>query len=113
VLHLPSCLLSARSHCAPMSSLFLYATLFRSEDGQRLNGHEELPDRAIIRDRSIARSHHMPSISGLPARFPFNPEMQSGLVGLRRSEEHTSELQSLTDLVCRLLLEKKKPTSSH
>src|SRR5262249_25782074 len=31
-----------------------------------------------------------------------------GCVGLRRSEEHTSELQSLTNLVCRLLLEKKK-----
>src|SRR5437016_13439484 len=30
--------------------------------------------------------------------------------GLNRSEEHTSELQSLTNLVCRLLLEKKKPT---
>src|SRR5437667_3057774 len=34
-----------------------------------------------------------------------------GLVGLRRSEEHTSELQSHHDLVCRLLLEKKKAQS--
>src|SRR5437016_9192512 len=37
--------------------------------------------------------------------------LETGLTGpgLRRSEEHTSELQSLTKLVCRLLLEKKKP----
>src|SRR5437016_9030759 len=35
-------------------------------------------------------------------------EMGAFLAGLKRSEEHTSELQSLTNLVCRLLLEKKK-----
>src|SRR5438093_8794335 len=39
-----------------------------------------------------------------PARLPLNAE--------RRSEEHTSELQSLTNLVCRLLLEKKKKKQS-
>src|SRR2546425_9329025 len=38
----------------------------------------------------------------------FNGEMLHGLVGEMRSEEHTSELQSLAYLVCRLLLEKKK-----
>src|SRR5438046_5358962 len=36
----------------------------------------------------------------------------ASLVGADRSEEHTSELQSLTNLVCRLLLEKKKKTTS-
>src|SRR5438034_6527284 len=40
-----------------------------------------------------------------PSARPYHPER-------RRSEEHTSELQSHSDLVCRLLLEKKKPTST-
>src|SRR5258706_7850386 len=46
--------------------------------------------------------HYHPYLcrNGAPAKEP--------LVGERRSEEHTSELQSLTNLVCRLLLEKKK-----
>src|SRR5438093_8454647 len=43
-----------------------------------------------------------PQIAGLPRPLPVEPV---------RSEEHTSELQSLTNLVCRLLLEKKKKTS--
>src|SRR5438093_9503560 len=64
----------------PRSTLFPYTTLFRSL---------RLPLRR-------SRSAHSPSPSS--ARPPR----------LRRSEEHTSELQSLTNLVCRLLLEKKK-----
>src|SRR5437016_6902705 len=40
----------------------------------------------------------------------FRPFRARGIDGPRRSEEHTSELQSLTNLVCRLLLEKKKKT---
>src|SRR5437016_10766241 len=56
----------------------------------------------------------------LPQRFPaelrrmlfertrIDPRLAHGRAGLYRSEEHTSELQSLTNLVCRLLLEKKK-----
>src|SRR5262249_21096454 len=37
----------------------------------------------------------------------------NGAIALKRSEEHTSELQSLTNLVCRLLLEKKKKATTH
>src|SRR5437016_7281530 len=41
------------------------------------------------------------------------PEIWSGVFEGKRSEEHTSELQSLTNLVCRLLLEKKKKINDH
>src|SRR5258706_10901497 len=44
-----------------------------------------------------------------PAATPFSQD----IVGVFRSEEHTSELQSLTNLVCRLLLEKKKKKKSY
>src|SRR3712207_8699897 len=42
--------------------------------------------------------------------LPFGDLIQEGNIGLMRSEEHTSELQSRQYLVCRLLLEKKKKT---
>src|SRR5438034_3307359 len=69
----------------PRSTLFPYTTLFRST----------MPGR-------------MP---GTPRPAPRRPPAPRG----PRSEEHTSELQSHSDLVCRLLLEKKKyrPSSSH
>src|SRR5438093_3221331 len=63
----------------PRSTLFPYTTLFRS--GRTPNGLDRRPYR-VPRPQRHARSP--------------------------RSEEHTSELQSLTNLVCRLLLEKKK-----
>src|SRR5438046_5861818 len=69
----------------PRSTLFPYTTLFRSLqpfEAQR-NAGEEL-DHAVM---DVARKRQ---------------------TSTHRSEEHTSELQSLTNLVCRLLLEKKK-----
>src|SRR5258706_11866929 len=77
----------------PRSTLFPYTTLFRSMDikvtiqNARL---EDLPRQPfeMVTARALAP---LPHLKGLP-----------------RSEEHTSELQSLTNLVCRLLLEKKK-----
>src|SRR5260370_21989007 len=89
----------------PRSTLFPYTTLFRSRalnsvaadrgagDRHRQGGDAEGrgPDRS--RQRELQRRRGRP-----PA-----PERQS-----RRSEEHTSELQSHLNLVCRLLLEKKK-----
>src|SRR5215204_7269962 len=47
--------------------------------------------------------------SGVP--FPTTPRPGRSWIGSPRSEEHTSELQSHSDLVCRLLLEKKKKNS--
>src|SRR2546428_12398551 len=71
----------------PRSTLFPYTTLFRSA-GPRA----ALPSRAVA---VRARPCPAPDFSRAPA--PSS-----------RSEEHTSELQSRSDLVCRLLLEKKK-----
>src|SRR5215213_11914351 len=53
----------------------------------------------------------------LPTSWPscstWTQPNQAGSIGAARSEEHTSELQSLTNLVCRLLLEKKKTQQKH
>src|SRR5437773_8824435 len=76
----------------PTSTLFPYTTLFRSAGHLHLHGHR-LPHRAaerIDRDRGARRRRALRGLADA------------------RSEEHTSELQSHHDLVCRLLLEKKK-----
>src|SRR5947207_9343909 len=82
----------------PRSTLFPYTTLFRSRARAQLE-QGPLPhargNEALTMHR-LARSCRQ--TQGLFVRF----------VILRRSEEHTSELQSHSDLVCRLLLEKKK-----
>src|SRR5260370_10387595 len=65
----------------PRSTLFPYTTLFRSSPRARLRGF---------------------------AAIAFIFSIISGALGILRSEEHTSELQSHLNLVCRLLLEKKK-----
>src|SRR5438105_11874195 len=77
----------------PRSTLFPYTTLFRSEADPRvvLRLVHPLPDRLQQGEQAQ------------PAREPV---LVTALVA--RSEEHTSELQSRVDLVCRLLLEKKK-----
>src|SRR2546426_7854119 len=81
----------------PRSTLFPYTTLFRS----RYPVHEELAHRILE--------------EGLEAGFDFAASWSAPLdhaflspLTTLRSEEHTSELQSPCNLVCRLLLEKKK-----
>src|SRR2546430_10060673 len=69
----------------PRSTLFPYTTLFRSE--------------------ILARNTVTPPLIG--KRIGFDGALQS-VIDKSRSEEHTSELQSQSNLVCRLLLEKKK-----
>src|SRR5438046_7187654 len=78
----------------PRSTLVPYTTLFRSSRAIGGNG------------RDLLRAH----IAGLRELATEGPRCHhSGISGqIARSEEHTSELQSLTNLVCRLLLEKKK-----
>src|SRR5206468_12653728 len=94
----------------PRSSLFPYTTLFRSAD------------RSILRGRRGAWRHARredPRADG--GRRPGDRRARAGIRRAQRnelhadaaragprSEEHTSELQSRSDLVCRLLLEKKK-----
>src|SRR2546425_8027670 len=74
----------------PRSTLFPYTTLFRS--GRSPHGRQS-PLRACTTNRP---------------RLPRDPLRGHPPVDDLRSEEHTSELQSLAYLVCRLLLEKKK-----
>src|SRR3712207_8675245 len=83
----------------PRSTLFPYTTLFRSDGAVRAAG---------ARDRSGARpAPQRPAVrDGHHDDRPRVPRLGHG--GRRRSEEHTSELQSRQYLVCRLLLEKKK-----
>src|SRR5438132_10021351 len=88
----------------PRSTLFPYTTLFRSVVGGR-RGRER--DRGQQVARSKERQGHR------DARFDV---LDLADDRVHRSEEHTSELQSHSDLVCRLLLEKKKtdtPVVSH
>src|SRR5205085_9034658 len=54
----------------------------------------------------------MPKLGSVNQMLPSRAQTMS-LGEFRRSEEHTSELQSQSNLVCRLLLEKKKPDSGH
>src|SRR5436190_4999195 len=82
----------------PRSTLFPYTTLFRSLTS------------AVMRFNS-------PIASAFSSQMSRSLELRRSLLGLffgcsMRSEEHTSELQSHSDLVCRLLLEKKKIADS-
>src|SRR2546425_3311148 len=94
----------------PRSTLFPYTTLFRSQqDGLRLlveiNG-------AIEDDLTICAQDDV-GVFGVADMIQFDGEIHQGFIAQEnalRSEEHTSELQSLAYLVCRLLLEKKKKT---
>src|SRR5207302_6079276 len=94
----------------PISTLFPYTTLFRSQDhdgGQRGGVHRggRLPD-AARRHRPAGQCHGRPRRpEGHVAERVRRARRGGG--GLGRSEEHTSELQSRENLVCRLLLEKK------
>src|SRR5256885_8664274 len=84
----------------PRSTLFPYTTLFRSRRGTAAS------DRNLSQDLGIAvRSQHG-VLSGRLLPFPGLPQVVSD--HHLRSEEHTSEPQSPCNLVCRLLLEKKK-----
>src|SRR2546430_11739024 len=75
----------------PRSTLFPYTTLFRSQRG----AHRHRRAHAIPAHLVAGRRHHEVRRYGV------------------RSEEHTSELQSQSNLVCRLLLEKKKKRSKY
>src|SRR2546430_8804751 len=86
----------------PRSTLFPYTTLFRSLP--------RMSDKCPAVNRPLSR-HSLDHDARMPALAPALQDVQVRTVvepcGLR-SEEHTSELQSQSNLVCRLLLEKKK-----
>src|SRR5687767_15627192 len=88
----------------PRSTLFPYTTLFRSEAGD-----------ASITDGLILLRDLVRRLRDIEGARPWNAWLHPGPQAVARdpgagsrSEEHTSELQSLAYLVCRLLLEKKK-----
>src|SRR5207249_6199559 len=66
----------------------------------------------VVRSLSRERLELVRSSSGEPTRLLGDVAVDSAAAVSLRSEEHTSELQSRFDLVCRLLLEKKKPGSA-
>src|SRR2546426_5895796 len=85
----------------PRSTLFPYPTLSRSLDPplrQRNGGRRAVPER-LAQPKRLGNLH---GVLGEQLARPLGPP------GLGRSEEHTSELQSPCNLVCRLLLVKKK-----
>src|SRR3712207_7188372 len=91
----------------PRSTLFPYTTLFRSDARRPGRPRPRRDDR-----RPAGLTHRTPELTGPPARETHHPDhLAHGQPG-RRSEEHTSELQSRQYLVCRLLLEKKKNPQS-
>src|SRR5438046_5397207 len=83
----------------PTSTLFPYTTLFRSGLRTKVKSAKLLATGKAV---EVKQDDFRTQLLGLPAKAPDDP---------LRSEEHTSELQSLTNLVCRLLLEKKKKTN--
>src|SRR5438034_4280014 len=95
-------------HSRPLFRLFPYTTLFRSVvDGGDLLGEVEREVR-VVAGVTEKLGRDLVVLLGLGGDvFPGGLVALGPVVG-RRSEEHTSELQSHSDLVCRLLLEKKK-----
>src|SRR2546430_9955738 len=82
----------------PRSTLFPYTTLFRSSKGAReARRHTRAQDGGQTSTQNLRSSGWALEVREV----------------LKRSEEHTSELQSQSNLVCRLLLEKKKIAASH
>src|SRR5947207_8596593 len=86
----------------PISTLFPYTTLFRSYCVVCLHSFNTTACRG---QADVLSSNVLP----VSVRDNFPVAIEPGLqFNRKRSEEHTSELQSHSDLVCRLLLEKKK-----
>src|SRR2546426_7882714 len=95
----------------PRSTLFPYPTLFRSRGVAR-----RVPERVVqplepveIGVDQRGRLELGLDVSAVPVQHPLElPPVAEPRQRVERSEEHTSELQSPCNLVCRLLLEKKK-----
>src|SRR5690606_39646835 len=105
-------LFSARCRAPPRATRFPYTTLFRSLahsagklgrarllEARQPDESDQITDDGVV-DGKATKLERQPDVGGDRA-----PRQQGGVL---RSEEHTSELQSRENLVCRLLLEKKK-----
>src|SRR5256885_10036535 len=91
----------------PRSTLFPYTTLFRSLEVE--SGVAPPRIQAVLDRRPLLREAHGANRT-LPPWRRWRRRKACSARTISRSEEHTSELQSPCNLVCRLLLEKKKPT---
>src|SRR2546426_6472467 len=89
----------------PRSTLFPYTTLFRSQAIPSMR--RRVARRCVSKEVIVGAV--APGLAGLGHSRTFGV---AGTFDLARSEEHTSELQSPCNLVCRLLLEKKKKNQS-
>src|SRR5690625_6509039 len=86
-----------------ISTLFPYTTLFRSNTAMGSRLLKQWIERPLIHETAIQERLNI--VSALYEHFIEREHLREAL---KRSEEHTSELQSRGHLVCRLLLEKKK-----
>src|SRR5256885_4403166 len=96
----------------PSSTLFPYPPLFRSRDDSHQRASHLAPmnfARPVDRPRACQFACRSPRSTTHACRHDVQEE-RSVCKGMARSEEHTSELQSPCNLVCRLLLEKKNTT---
>src|SRR5687767_15265461 len=91
----------------PRSTLFPYTTLFRSKETDRDYQIDDRQRRRLGHAHPKQKRHGTSQQSDQPDEYETYAEINEQPV-TGRSEEHTSELQSLAYLVCRLLLEKKK-----
>src|SRR5256885_12710962 len=96
----------------PRSTLFPYTTLFRSQGGRFFAlgrpGDKKGADVSLRQDGKHSVCRRGSACSEGSGRSGFDHAVLVGLGLARRSEEHTSELQSPCNLVCRLLLEQKQ-----
>src|SRR5690606_40984038 len=112
-MHIPSSFMSFLSRAPPLSPLFPYTTLFRSVATTR--AETMLGDTGVAVHPDDERHRHLVGteielpLTGRRIPIVADPHVDPEF---GRSEEHTSELQSRENLVCRLLLEKKKNTQT-
>src|SRR2546430_6072842 len=97
----------------PRSTLFPSTTLFRSEKaGADARAQAESVAKGLgVRLKGVLSATTSPPAIVVPRRFEGAMAAEARATPTPRSEEHTSELQSQSNLVCRLLLEKKTRTS--
>src|SRR3712207_8930095 len=97
----------------PRSTLFPYTTLFRSFTNILFNVYKELIGKIKVLSNMDTTEKRLPQDGKFKYNYNYNDfdirvSTLPTVYGEKRSEEHTSELQSRQYLVCRLLLEKKK-----
>src|SRR5262249_56106299 len=103
------------SHATPtteISALSLHDALPISSRIRQFGTETRGRERNAVADANVSGCQPSSRISASSASRTEMSSSTTKTIGVCRSEEHTSELQSLTNLVCRLLLEKKKTPST-